>query len=296
MKVGSKLIKITAILVLCFSLIFSFYGCENTSLDYNEYNEELKVHFIDVGQGDCILVQQSESNMLIDGGTNKSEKVIESYLESQNIKKLDYVIGTHAHEDHIGSLDYIIENFDIGEVYFPRQITTTRCFEKFLDACSNKNLPINAPKVGKEFKLGKADCTILSPAKENYDDINDSSIVLKVKFKDTSFLFTGDAGKEAEEEMILSNLDLKADVLKIGHHGSKTSTTNEFLEKVNPEYAVISVGKNNEYGLPNEITMNKLKEKEIIVYRTDESESIVACSNGSYITFNNTKGSYNSGK
>ncbi|MCR4944335.1 MAG: MBL fold metallo-hydrolase [Clostridium sp.] len=289
MKKGGKLIKITAILTLCFSLIFSLYGCENSSSDFKE---ELKVHFIDVGQGDCILLQQGEFNMLIDGGDNKSEELIKNYLEKQKIKKLDYVVVTHVHEDHIGSLDYVINYFNIGKVYFPRQTTINKDFQKVLDACSDKNLYINSPKVGEEFKFGKASCTILSPSKENYEDINDSSIVIKVVLGHTSFLLTGDAGKEAEEEMVSNNLDLKADVLKIGHHGSKSGTTDKFLEKVNPKYAVISVEKNDDYSLPSESVMKRLKENDIAVYRTDESGSIVAVSNGSYITFNNVKGSY----
>lgn len=291
-------------LILCFALLLTFTSCSEVDKKVQaqrletkeESTENLKVHFIDVGQGDCILLQMGNENMIIDGGTNESERAIRNYLNDLKIEKLDYVIGTHAHEDHIGSLDYIINSFNIGEVYFPKQVSSTKCFESFIDICKKKNLKLKAPAVGEKFSLGKAECEILAPSKENYKDINDSSIVLKVTYGNNSFIFTGDAGVESEKEMLQSGIDLKADVLKVGHHGSKSATSNEFLNAVNPEYAVISVGMNNDYNLPNVKTMDKLKKKNIKVYRTDECGSIICQSDGTNITFNTKEGSYNQGE
>lgn len=299
MKKVIKFVKNILLLTLSILMLFSINSCEvieKKELVSNNIIGKLKVHFIDVDQGDCILVQQGECNMLIDAGTNDAEKKVKEYLTNEKIDKLNYVIGTHAHEDHIGSLDYIINSFNVGQVYFPKQTATTKCFEKFLDACSKNNLKINAPVVGDSFNLGQAICTILSPKKDAYENINDSSIVIKVTFGSTSFIFTGDAGKEAEEEMLSSGLDLKADILKVAHHGSKSATSDEFLKSVDPDYAVISVGKNNDYKLPSKTIMNRLKNKDIPVYRTDESGTIIAVSDGTSIAFNCEAGSYEEGK
>jgi competence protein ComEC len=253
---------------------------------------QLKVHYIDVGQADSILVRQGNSNMLIDAGNNGDAQVIKNYLDNQGVKSLDAVIGTHAHEDHIGSMDYIINSFKVGNVYFPKQTATTNTFKDFVSSVKNKGLKLTAPKVGSTFNIGDAIVTILAPNGTGYDDANDYSIVVKVTFGNTSFLLTGDAEAESEGQMVSKGLDLSATVLKVGHHGSKSSTGQSFLDKVNPKYAVISVGKGNSYGHPTQDVMNRLKAMKVPVYRTDESGTVVATSNGTNVSFNVSPGSY----
>ncbi len=256
---------------------------------------ELKVHFINVGQADSILIQQNDKTMLIDAGNNNDEKVIGDYLKSQGVSYIDYLIGTHPHEDHIGAMDYVINSFKVGKIYMPKKTTTTKTYKDVITAISNKNLKITVPKVGESFKLGEATVTILSPAKE-YENINDNSIVLKVQYGSNTFLFTGDAEATAEMDMVKAKMNLTADVLKLGHHGSKTSSVPNFLNVVKPTYAVMSVGKNNNYGHPDASVMDRLKTSNIKLYRTDEQGTIVAISDGNNIKFNVNPGTYTPGK
>ena len=246
----------------------------------------LKVSYIDVGQADSILVQQGSSSMLIDAGNNSDSQTVKDYIASQGVTKLDYVIGTHPHEDHIGGLDVAINSFQVGTVYMPKITNTTKTFTDVVKAIKNKGLQAVSPKPGETFKLGEASCTVLAPNSSKYEDLNNYSIVIKVTFGNNSFMFDGDAEDVSEKEMLSKGFDVKADVLKVGHHGSNSSTTEEFLSAVNPKYAVISVGKGNTYGHPHASTMNRLKAHNIPVYRTDECGTIVAISDGNNITFN----------
>ncbi|WP_048341118.1 ComEC/Rec2 family competence protein [Clostridium haemolyticum] len=254
---------------------------------------QLKVHYIDVGQADSILVQQDKHFMLIDAGNNEDDKLVIDYLQKQGVKKLDYIIGTHPHEDHIGGMDKVIDNFDVGTLLMPKKNTTTETFKDVLISAQKKGLKITQPTIGTNYNLGKATFTILAPKNHDYESVNNYSIVQKLRFGNTSFIFTGDAESISEMEMVNANLDLHADVLKIGHHGSKTSTCQAFLDKVSPKYSVISCGKDNKYKHPNKSTMDRLKAKGIKVYRTDESGTVVAISDGKNITFNCNEGSYN---
>jgi beta-lactamase superfamily II metal-dependent hydrolase len=258
---------------------------------------ELKVHFLDVGQADCILIQTpSGKNMLIDAGNNADAGTITSYLDSQGVKKIDVLVGTHPHEDHIGSLDMVIKDYEIGKIYMPKVITTTKTFEDVLLAAKSKGLTINVAKAGVSIDLGSdVKAEILAPNGSSYEDLNNYSAVIKLTFGNTKFLFTGDASAQSEQEMLNKGYDLKSDVLKVGHHGSSSATTSEFLKAVNPKYAVISCGKNNDYGHPHKETMEKLKSMEITVYRTDECGTIVATSDGKNISFNVKPGNYNYG-
>lgn len=263
---------------------------ENTneeSKQNNNYAElgKLKVHFIDVGQADSILIQSDEQAMLIDAGNNADSKDVVAYIKSRNINKLDYIVGTHPHEDHIGGLDAVIESFDIGVIYMPKAMSTTKTFEDVLNAISKKGMKVTTPVPGTTVELGKASFTILAPNSDSYEETNNYSIVIKLEHGNNSFLFTGDAEDISEKEMIDKNYDLSADVLKVGHHGSSSSTTQEFLMKVNPKYAVICVGKDNKYGHPHKETMDSLNKKGIKIYRTDESGTITAISDGESITF-----------
>lgn len=248
-----------------------------------------------MGQGDSELIQSNGKNMLIDTGTNESTSSLISYLKSQNISKVDYLVLTHPHEDHIGGADAVIKDFNVEKVYMPKIITTTKTFKDVTTAMQNKGLKPSVPTVGEEFKVGDASCKILSPINVNKEDLNTYSIVLKVTFGSNKFLFTGDAQASNEEDMINKNFDLSADVLKVGHHGSHTSTSQAFLDKVNPKFAVISCGKNNDYGHPHSETIDKLKVKNIPLYRTDESGTIVCTSDGKSISFSCNPGSYTVG-
>ena len=252
----------------------------------NEVNSELKVHFIDVGQADSILIQQSDgSAMLIDAGNNADADLVVNYLKDQGIDKLDYVIGTHPHEDHIGGLDAVINTFNIGKVIMPKVSHNTKTFEDVLTAIKNKNLKVTSPVPGQSYKLGDAIFTILAPNSDSYDSLNNHSVVIKLDFGETSFLFTGDAEKESENEMLAKDYNLKADVLKVGHHGSTTSSYSAFVKAVAPKYSVISVGKDNSYGHPDSIILNRLKTMNVEILRTDILGTIVFTSDGTSLTY-----------
>ncbi len=178
-----------------------------------------------------------------------------------------------------------MNSFKVGKIYFPKTTSTTKTFQNLVKAVQNKGMQFTEPKVGETFNLGDAKCTILAPNGESYDDANNYSIVIKLEYGNTSFLFTGDAEDVSEKEMLSNGLNLKADVLKVGHHGSKSSSTDKFLDAVNPKYAVISVGKDNDYGHPNAETLQKFFSRGIEVYRTDESGTIVTTSDGNNISF-----------
>lgn len=258
----------------------------NNSNENNNVDGSLSVHFIDVGQGDCIYINQGEYNMLIDAGNNEDGEKLVSYLKSLNVNGFDYVIGTHPHEDHIGGMDDIINNFEIENYYMPDKLSTTKTFEDVLDALDAKGLSYNVPKIDDEFKLGDATFKVIYSG-DDTNDINDSSIVLKMTYGDNSFLFTGDATSNVEE--IILNKDIKSDVLKVAHHGSSYSSTTEFLDKVNPKYAVISVGTNNSYNHPASITLQKLSNRDITVYRTDLDGTIIFTSDGTNLSVQTKK-------
>lgn len=268
---------------------------ENVTQNTSSVSGQLKVHYIDVGQGDSILVQNNNQNMLIDTGTNASTNSLISYLQSQNIKKIDYLVLTHPHEDHIGGADAVIKTFDIGTIYMNKKSTTTKTYRDVISAISSKGIKPVQPALADTFKVGSADCIIYGPVNPNDKDLNTYSIVVKLTFGNNKFLFTGDAQASNEEGMINNGYDLSADVLKVGHHGSNTSTSQAFLDKVNPKFAVISAGKNNDYGHPHQETLQRLQAKGIPVYRTDENGTIVVTCNGNNISFNCKPGDYAKG-
>lgn len=265
-------------------------GSENFS-DDDVPQGLLKVHFIDVGQADAILIEApTGKKMLVDAGNNDDEKELLSYLRRQEVQELEAVVGTHPHEDHIGSLDAVINNFPVKKVYLPKVVHTTKTFENLLLAVKNNNLKITYAKGGMTISLDpQLKVEILAPNSDEYEELNDYSIVLKITYGNTSFLLTGDAEKISEEEMIERGYDLKADVLKVGHHGSNTSTSQQFLQRVQPQIAVISAGKDNSYGHPHKEVLVRLKKAGVKILRTDEQGHILCVSDGEKITIQENK-------
>lgn len=245
----------------------------------------LQVHYIDVGQGDATLLVCDGQTMLIDAGNNNQGTAVQSYLNSQNVEILDYVIGTHPDADHVGGLDVVITKFDCRTILLTEEEKDTITYRDVLDAMKYKNYKRTAPVVGDTYQLGSAEFTIVGPGRL-ISDSNDNSIAIILRHGGNTFYFEGDAGEKEEEDILDSGIELMADVYKIGHHGSKTSTTDEMLDSVNPAYAVISVGEDNRYGHPNAEVLNKLRKAGIQVFRTDEQGTIVAESDGEQLTFN----------
>jgi competence protein ComEC len=246
----------------------------------------IEVHFIDVGQGDSILIESNNASMLIDAGENNKGSTVVNYLKAHGIEKLDYVIGTHPHSDHIGGLDTVIKAFPVDKVILPSVTHTTNTFEDVLDAITDKNLKLTKAQAGDQYSLGLANFTIISPDSNTYEDLNNYSVVIRLTYGDTSFLLTGDAEKLSEKAMVKSGYNLSADVLKLGHHGSSYSSGADFLDDVNPSYAVISVGKDNQYGHPHVETIQTMMDRNIKLYRTDEQGTIVFTSDGNTISVN----------
>lgn len=247
--------------------------------------QAMEVHFLDVGQGDSILITCDGHAMLIDAGDDTKGTAIQNYLTNQKIKSLDYLILTHPDADHIGGAPVIITKFDISKVFVSNFEKDNNTYRKLIQALDDKRLKASTPLVNSKYSLGTAEFTILAPI-NTYDTPNDSSIVLLLKNGENTFLFTGDAEAEAEKDILSAGVDISADVYKVGHHGSKSSTSRKFLQTVNPTYAVISCGEGNSYGLPHAETLNTLRIYGVSVYRTDEDGTIIATSDGKNITFN----------
>lgn len=274
------------------SIIFSIFmlGCyinlEVHDKEVQNTEDKMKVNYIDVGQGDSILVQVNNKNLLIDAGPKSSKGQLIDYLDKLNIKKLDYVIATHPHEDHIGGMSYIIDKYEVGSFYAPKVEHTTKTFERMIDSLKGKNLNINVIKEGTDsIDLGlNTKVEVFSSGKDTYNNLNNYSPIIRIEFNNNSFLLTGDAEKEVEKEVLEKGYNLKSDVLKFGHHGSSTSTTEEFFNAVNPSIGVIQLGKDNDYGHPHKETLELIKKSELTVYRTDKDSNIVLVSDGDKIT------------
>ncbi len=278
------------VLFFIFIIIISFsFLTQNNS---NNYKNKMIIHYIDVGQGDSILIQVNNKNLLIDSGPSSNRKDLLSYLEKLNIKKFDYIIATHPHEDHIGNMDTIIKRYNIGNFYSPKVLTSSTTFENMIDALVDKNLKINVLKNGsKEINLGEnTKVEVFSPTESmSSDNLNDYSPIIKITFFNNSFLFTGDAEISTEDIVLSQNNNLNCDILKVGHHGSSTSTSSNFLSSANPSVAIISVGKNNSYGHPTSETLSLLNSFNIRTLRTDINGTIIAISDGKNINISTVK-------
>lgn len=242
------------------------------------------VHFIDVGQADCALVMCDGAYMLIDGGNAEDSDLVFSYLKTRGIDHLDYMVATHAHEDHIGGLSGAAYAATVGTALSPVTEGTTKVFKNLVKSLEKQNVTLTVPSVGDTFSLGSAQVEVLGPVQE-YDEPNDTSIVLRIQYGGTSFLFTGDMESTAEADLVESGARLSATVLKVGHHGSSSSTSYRFLREVLPDYAVISAGTDNKYGHPTEATLSRLEDAEAQIYRTDLHGTVIAESDGTTVIF-----------
>ncbi len=257
-----------------------------TEINNIKLNDNLMVIFIDVGQAESILVKSQNDYMLIDAGNNADGKKLVKFLTDLGIKEFKYVFGTHAHEDHIGGMDNVIREFKIKNFYMPDVPSSTTTFTTILDELEKKNITFKTPKIGSKLNLGDSIIEVIYVGKEE-EDLNDTSIILKLTYKDTSFLFTGDTTSNVEQKIL--DKDLKCDVLKVAHHGSKYSSSAAFLAKAKPKYAVIFSEVNNDYYFPHVVVLNKLEKIGAEIYRTDKLGTIIAISNGKKITFKNIK-------
>lgn len=253
------------------------------------YTQDLEVHFLDVGQADSALVLCGEKSMLIDGGNVADSRLVAAYLSKLAVKNIDYVICTHPHEDHVGGLSGALSVAAAGKVLAPAAAADTKAYQSFLKKVSGQGLSVEHPAAGDQFQLGGSTVEIFGPVQDNDIDLNNTSIVLKITYGQTSFLFAGDAEFDEEHDIIAKQFDLKSTVLKVGHHGSDTSSSYVFLREVQPQYAVISVGKNNAYGHPGKAALSRLRDVGAKVFRTDVQGDIICKSDGQDVAFTTAK-------
>ena len=269
------------LLLLVVFMLYSHFSNKKTSFPADD---TLSVCYLDVGQGDSAFITADNINMLIDCGESDDTDSVISYLQNKGIDRIDYVVGTHPHSDHMGGMSKIIDSFDIGEVIVPHlddgDFPTSRYYERFLDSCDAKGISPTEAKAGRIIEIGDARAEIIAPISAKYGNINNYSIGIYLNHGENSFMFSGDAEKEAEKEMVLSGSLGHADVYKVGHHGSNTSSSKDFLDIIKPDYAVISCGAENSYGHPHREVMDRLLKYTQNIYRTDLHGNIIFESDG----------------
>lgn len=260
----------------------------NNSSDTDKVeNNLIKIHYIDVGQGDSIFIElPNKKTMLIDAGESSKGKIVSSYISNLGYYKIDYIVGTHPHTDHIGGLAHIINSFDIGNIYMPKAVSTSKTYENLLNTISQKGLKITTARAGVNIvSESNLNINIVAPNRE-YSDLNNSSAVVKITYGNRKFLFMGDAETKSENDIIS---DVSADVIKVGHHGSDTSSGQSFVNKVNPKYAIIMVGNNNQYNHPYQIIIDRWINSGAKVYRTDINGNIIVISDGNSLDINSSR-------
>lgn len=273
--------KISVLLTIA---VFILSGCAVAGNE-EDTTSEMEVHFIDVGQGDATLVKADGHYMLIDAGENDKGTAVQLYLQKQGVEKLDYLILTHTDSDHIGGADVIITKFDIDNIFIGDYEKRNNTYEDVMGAIEYRYMSYSMPEVGSKYQLGNATFTIVAPNKQ-YNDANNGSLALILQNGADKFLFTGDCEAEAEEDILASGIDIDCDVYKLGHHGSRTSSSKDFLEAITPIYGIISCAEGNSYGHPHAEPLNNLRAMGVQIFRTDEQGSIVATSDGGGITWN----------
>ncbi len=269
--------------------LFTNAGLSSTSVTPEG---ELQVYFIDVGNADSILIRQGEVNALIDAGERGDGDDVLAYLNHQGVKRLDLVIATHPHADHIGGMADVINGIPVDKFvmsFMPEDETpTTATYLNMLEALDNKGIPVEEAKPGTVYTLGTAQLTVLAPLSES-DEANNISVVTRLTFGERSFLFMGDAETEVEKELLAAGRPLSAEVIKLGHHGSNTSSSQAFLSKVDPDYAIIACGKGNSYGHPHDEVLTRLDTMDVTVYRADVHGHIAIATDGKDLTISTQK-------
>ncbi|WP_291964843.1 ComEC/Rec2 family competence protein [Caloramator sp.] len=267
--------RILSCLIIIFTLFFT--GCIESNIEQsNNIEKYLKVIVLDVGQGDSILIQTpNRKNILIDAGPNSVRDSFLNKLNKSKVKDIEVLISTHPHEDHIGNMDDVIKNYNINNIFMPKVTTNTKTFINMMEEIKKKNIKIKTAKAGVKFNVDGVEFELLAPNGNYYEELNNYSAVVRVKYKNSAFLFMGDAEKLSEGEILKKGYDVGADVIKLGHHGSSSSSSVQFIKKVNPQYAVISVGKDNSYGHPHRETISLLNKLRIKYFRTDEVGDII---------------------
>ncbi len=270
--------SLSILLLLCLLLAGCAAPGEGSSKTFS-------VHFIDVGQSESILLEYEGHFALIDGGYPEEGPTVVSYLQEQGVEELDLVVATHLHGDHLGGLPTVLSVFPTQRIWCSSRTYYSSTYDQFTYYADQQGVVIERPMVGEAFLLGDVRLQLLGPISKDYVDLNNTSLVIMATYKENKFLLTGDMRWEAEKELVEAGTDLKADVLKVGHHGSYTSTSYLFLREVMPQHAIISCGRNNEYGHPHDEPLSRLRDAEVTVYRTDLLGTIVATSDGKNITF-----------
>lgn len=277
---GASMIKRAKIYLLMVIVLIGGVGL--TTLTMESADSRLIVHYLDVGQADAIFIQApTGQSVLIDAGERSNAPFIIDYLKQHGVTKLDHVVGTHPHSDHIGGLADVIKVYEVGAIYLPRVVHTTKTYENLLLTIKDKGLKVKEAKAGTPMDVGEGiTAAFIGPVGTGYKSLNDYSAVLMLTFGDTAFLFMADAEQLSERQILAAGYNVNADVLKVGHHGSDTSSSTSFLEAVEPTYVVISVGQGNRYGHPATTTLQKLASRQITILRTDLHGTIVIISDG----------------
>lgn len=266
--------------------------------DQKDLEGELILTMIDVGQADSFLLVQNGKTALVDCGTRSTGENVVEHLKQLGITKIDYVFGTHPHDDHMGGMYDVITNFDIGTIIIPKVESgsvTANWYMKLMKEINSGGYNLEYASVGTLYHLGDATMKVIGPITKEQSNLNNYSTVLKVSFGEQDIIMTGDAEKEVEEEILLSKENIDAEILKVGHHGSDTSSSEEFLDAISPDYALISSKLGNKHEHPIKSTMEKLEDRNIKVYRTDESGTIVVTITSNNVSFNSEPGDYLSG-
>lgn len=290
-KSNNKILTIIVLVIAITGYLFSdnlTNSYANEANAFNEIEEVITVHYLDVGQADSIFIElEDNKTMLIDAGELEDSDYIIDYIDNLGYNKINFLVATHPHADHIGGMQKVVKNFEVDNVYMPKALTNTKTYENLLKEIDNKNLKIKTAKAGVTIvDDDNLDIDIIAPNSNTYEDLNNYSACIKLTYQNITYLFMGDAESLSENEI---KTDIKADVLKVGHHGSDTSSSVSFLKKVNPSYAIISVGEDNSYNHPKKEVLDRLKKVGATIYRTDLNGNIIVKTDGNNIEIETTK-------